>query len=53
MADLALLADDGDLVVEFDVIEERFEEDVGDADEVVVLLGLVERVAFLWRTSIL
>lgn len=41
---LALLADDGGVVVQGDIVEQRLQEYVGDADEVVILLRLVERV---------
>ena len=53
MSHLALLADDGHLVVELDVIEQSFEKDVGNTDQVVVLLRLVERVASDRRSRLL
>ena len=53
MSHLSLLADDGHLVVELDVIEQSFEKDVGNTDQVVVLLRLVERVASDRRSGLL
>ena len=53
MSHLSLLADDGHLVVELDVIEQSFEKDVGNTDQVVVLLRLVERVASDGRSGLL
>lgn len=42
---LSLLADDGDSILELDVVEKALQEDVGHSDQVVVLLRFVERVA--------
>lgn len=42
---LSLLADDGDSILQFDIMEQALQKDVGHADQVVVLLRLVERVA--------
>lgn len=44
---LPLLADDGNSILQLDVVKKALEEDVGNADEVVVLLCLVERVPTL------
>ena len=43
--DLALLADDGDLVVEADVVQYRLQKQAGHADQMVVLLSLEERIS--------
>ena len=43
--DLSLLADDGHLVGETDVVQDRLQEQTSHADQVVVLLGLEERVS--------
>lgn len=42
---LSLLADDGDSILQSDIMEQALQEDVGHAYQVVVLLRLVERVA--------
>lgn len=42
---LSLLADNGDCVLEFDIVEKALQEDVGDSYQVVVLLRFIERVA--------
>lgn len=44
---LPLLADDGNCILKFDIMEETLEKNVGDADQVVVLLSFVERVGLL------
>jgi len=55
---LALLADDGRVVVQLDVVEENLQEYIGYANEIVVLLRLVERilrlgaVLVLWKSEI-
>ena len=41
---LSLLVDDGNGVLQLDVVEEAGQEDVGDADQTVVLLLVEERV---------
>ena len=44
---LPLLADDGYSILQLDVMEEALQEDVGHADQIVVLLCLIERVCVL------
>lgn len=44
---LSLLANDGDSILQFDIMEKALEKNVGHSDQVVVLLRLVERVAVL------
>lgn len=41
---LSLLADDGRVIVQFDVVEEHLQEHIGHSDQVVVLLRLIEGV---------
>ena len=41
---LALLTDDGHLVVEADVVQYRLQKQTGHADQVVVLLSLEKRI---------
>lgn len=47
---LPLLADDGRVVVEGDVMEQRLQEHVGNTNQVVILLRLVEWIqSFIGR----
>lgn len=45
---LSLLTDDGHMIVQLDIMEQTLQEDVGHSNQVVVLLGLVERVTYHW-----
>ena len=53
MTHLSLLTNNGHVIIEFDVIEQRIQEDVSNANQIVVLLRLVERVAFQRGTRVL
>lgn len=44
---LSLLADDGDSVLQLDIMEKALEKNVGHPNQVVVLLRLVERITVL------
>lgn len=44
---LSLLADNGDSILQFDIMEKALQKDVGHSDQVVVLLCLVEWVTVL------
>ena len=52
-SNLSLLTDDRDMVVQLDIMKETLQKDVGHANQVVVLLWFVERVASLGRAIIL
>lgn len=41
---LSLLADDGDCILQFDIMEKALQKNVGHTYQVVVLLRLIERV---------
>lgn len=44
---LSLLADDGDSILQFDIMEKALQENVGHSYQVVVLLRLIERVTVI------
>lgn len=44
---LSLLADDGDSILQFDIMEKALQKNVGHSDQVVVLLRLIERVTVI------
>lgn len=44
---LSLLTDDGDSVLQLDIMEKALQKNVGHSDEVMVLLCLAERVTLL------
>ena len=50
---LALLTDDGYMVVQFDVVKQALEEDVGYTNQIVVLLRLVEWVGPYLRGTLI
>ena len=44
---LSLLADDGDSILQFDIMKKALQKDVGHSYQVVVLLSLIKRVTVL------
>lgn len=44
---LSLLADDGDSILQFDIMEKALQKNVGHSYQVVVLLRLIERVTVI------
>lgn len=44
---LPLLADDGDSILQFDIMEKTLQKNVGHSYKVVVLLRLIERITML------
>ena len=53
MAYFALLADDWHMIFKFDVVEHSLQEYVGDSDQTVILLRLVEWIVLARRCVVL
>jgi len=51
--DLALLTDDWHLIFQFDIIEQRLQEYVGNSNQTVIFLRLIERIVSAGRGIIL
>ena len=49
---LSLLADDGDSILQFDIVEKALQKNIGHSYQVVVLLCLIERVTVVTVTLV-